>query len=207
MATQEELKKALSLISLEWGRQNNRFDKRSNFIYRVETVDEGLQKAREMAIDENYVLQRWYNYQTSIYCEGLFVKYGAQKEKQLYNHDIDIYINEIPYDVKLTVYPAKLKRSGEILNLHNRDDKNTLIRWMYANQSQEGRKHLKNRMFIVCNGENTYQNLALKSDFDIIETRISGYFHFLENNEPNKLVIQDAGQEYEVYSDIISIEK
>ncbi len=137
----------------------------------------------------------------------MFVKYGAQKEKQLYNHDIDIYINEIPYDVKLTVYPAKLKRSGEILNLHNRDDKNTLIRWMYANQSQEGRKHLKNRMFIVCNGENTYQNLALKSDFDIIETRISGYFHFLENNEPNKLVIQDAGQEYEVYSDIISIEK
>lgn len=105
------------------------------------------------------------------------------------------------------MYPAKLKRSGEILNLHNRDDKNTLIRWMYANQSQEGRKHLKNRMFIVCNGENTYQNLALKSDFDIIETRISGYFHFLENNEPNKLVIQDAGQEYEVYSDIISIEK
>ena len=207
MATQEELKKALSLISLEWLRQNNRFDKRSNFIYRVETVDECLQKAREMAIDENYVLHRWYNYQTSIYCEGLFVKYGAQKEKQLYNHDIDIYINEIPYDVKLTVYPAKLKRSGEILNLHNRDDKNTLIRWMYANQSQEGRKHLKNRMFIVCNGENTYQNLALKSDFDIIETRISGYFHFLENNEPNKLVIQDAGQEYEVYSDIISIEK
>ncbi len=207
MATQEELKKALSLISLEWGRQNNRFDKRSNFISRVETVDECLQKAREMAIDENYVLHRWYNYQTSIYCEGLFVKYGAQKEKQLYNHDIDIYINEIPYDVKLTVYPAKLKRSGEILNLHNRDDKNTLIRWMYANQSQEGRKHLKNRMFIVCNGENTYQNLALKSDFDIIETRISGYFHFLENNEPNKLVIQDAGQEYEVYSDIISIEK
>ena len=51
MATQEELKKALSLISLEWGRQNNRFDKRSNFIYRVETVDECLQKAREMAID------------------------------------------------------------------------------------------------------------------------------------------------------------
>ncbi len=89
------------------------------------------------------------------FTEGLFVKYGAQKEKQLYNHDIDIYINEIPYDVKLTVYPAKLKRSGEILNLHNRDDKNTLIRWMYANQSQEGRKHLKNRMFIVCNGENT----------------------------------------------------
>ncbi len=67
MATQEELKKALSLISLEWGRQNNRFDKRSNFIYRVETVDECLQKAREMAIDENYVLHRWYNYQTSIY--------------------------------------------------------------------------------------------------------------------------------------------
>ena len=38
MATQEELKKALSLISLEWGRQNNRFDKRSNFIYITRTL-------------------------------------------------------------------------------------------------------------------------------------------------------------------------
>lgn len=206
MVTQAELKKALEIIATEWGRQNNRYDRRSNFIYRVDTVDECLRKAQEFGIDENYVLHRWYNFQTSIYCESLFVKYGARKEKNSFNHDVDIYINDIPYDVKLTVYPAKLKRENTILDLHNQEDKNTLIRWMYTNQSQEGRKHLKNRMFIVCNGKDASQNLALKSAFDIIEPKVENYFRFLENNEPNKLVIQDSGNEYTVYSDIISVE-
>lgn len=206
MVTQAELKKALEIIVTEWSRQNNRYDRRSNFIYYVDTVDECLQRAREIGIDENYVLHRWYNFQTSIYCEYLFVKYGARKEKQPYNHDVDIYINDIPYDVKLTVYPAELKRENTILDLHKQEDKNTLVRWMYANQSQEGRKHLKNRMFVVCNGENAYQNLVLKSAFDLIEPEIQNYFHFLEHNEPNKLVIQDAGKDYTVYSDIICVE-
>ena len=206
MVTKNELRKALDLISLHWGRQNNCFDKRSNFIYRVETVDECLQEARELGIDENYVLHRWYNFHTSTRCEELFVKHGAIKEQDPYNHDIDIYIDEIPYDVKLTVYPAKLEREGILLDLNTREGKNSLIRWMYKNQSQEGRKHLKNRLFLVCNAESDFEKLALKCEFDIIEEKIYNYFRYLEEFEPNRIIIEDNGKEYAVYSEIISIE-
>lgn len=205
MITKQELDKAFSLLSTKWGRQNNISDKRSNFIYQVETVDECLSKAREMQIDQNYVLHRWYNYHTSIYCEHLFVKYGAKKESDIYNHDIDIYIDDIPYDVKLTVYPAKLEKEGIFYDLNTRDGKDKLIQWMYSNQSQQGRKHLKNRFFIVCNGKTTEEKLSKKSDFDTIEQKISNYFEFLKTNKPNEMIITDNGKEYAVYSEIISI--
>lgn len=206
MVTKQELHKALSLLSSKWSRQNNTSDKRSNFIYYVETVDECLSKAREMGIGENYVLHRWYNYHTSKYCEYLFVKHGAKKESNEFHHDIDIYIDGIPYDVKLTVYPAKLEKENVLLDLNSREGKNELIQWMYKNQSQEGRKHLKNRIFIVCNGKNTEEKLAKKSDFETIEQKIDNYFKYLKSNEPNKLNIKDNGKEYAVYSEIISIE-
>lgn len=205
MVAKEELHKALSLLSSQWKRQNNIYDKRSNFIYYVETVDECLVKAREMGIDENYVLHRWYNFHTSKYCEYLFVKHGAKKEDNEFHHDIDIYINGVPYDVKLTVYPAKLERDNIYLNLDSREGKNELIQWMFKNQSQEGRKHLKNRFFIVCNGASTEEKLAKKSEFDTIEQKIINYFDFLKSNQPNKLVIEDNATQYDVYSEIISI--
>ena len=206
MVTKEELHKALSLLSSQWNRQNNIYDRRSNFIYNTETVDECLLKAHEMGIDENYVLHRWYNFHTSVYCEYLFVKHGAKKEYNTFHHDIDIYIEGIPYDVKLTVYPARLENEEIFLDLNSRAGKNVLIQWMYENQSQEGRKHLKNRIFIVCNGESSEDKLAKKSDFDTIEKKIVKYFEFLRTNEPNRLIIEDDGKEYAVYSEIISIE-
>lgn len=205
MVSKEELHKALNLLSSNWSKQNNISDQKSNFIYYTETVDECLSKAREMGIGENYVLHRWYNYHTSKYCEYLFVKHGAKKESNEYHHDIDIYINGIPYDVKLTVYPAKLVKEHISLDLNTRDGKNELIKWMYKNQSQQGRKHLKNRFFIVCNGKSTEEKLAEKSDFDTIERKIENYFKYLKTNEPNKLTIKDDGNEYTVYSEIISI--
>lgn len=205
MVTKQELHKALSLLSSQWTKQNNTYDRRSNFIYYTETVDDCLLKAHEMGIDENYVLHRWYNFHTSVYCEFLFVKHGAKKEEDPYHHDIDIYIDDIPYDVKLTVYPAKLERENVFLDLNCCEGKNKLIQWMYENQSQEGRKHLKNRIFIVCNGESTGEKMAKKSDFDTIEQKIVNYFRFLKSNEPNQLIIKDNGKEYAVYSEIISI--
>lgn len=204
-ASQRELEKALDLISENWGRQNNVNDRRSNFIYHVDTVDECIRRAEELGIDSNYVLHRWYNFHTSTRCEEIFVDHGAIKEADPYNHDIDIYIDGIPYDVKLTVYPAKLEKEGTFVDLNSRDGKNTLIQWFYENQSQEGRKHLKNRIFIVCNGNTSFEKMAKKCDFETIDRAINNYFYYLTRNEPNSLVIVDNGKQYIVYSEIISI--
>ena len=39
---EQDLKKCLSLINADWKMQNNYMDKRSNFIYRCETLEECL---------------------------------------------------------------------------------------------------------------------------------------------------------------------
>lgn len=204
-ASQRELQKALNLIRENWGRQNNANDRRSNFIYQVQTVDECLRRAQVLGIDSNYVLHRWYNFHTSTKCEEIFVEHGAIKEQDPYNHDIDIYIDDIPYDVKLTVYPAKLENEGVFIDLNSRNGKNDLIQWFYSNQSQEGRKHLKNRIFIVCNGDTAFEKMAKKCDFETIDKAIRNYFNYLLSNAPNQLVIEDSGRQFEVYSEIINI--
>ena len=93
---ENELKKALKYISADWKMQNNYQDYRSNFIYKVKTVDECVQLAKENNIDISYVLHRWYNFNTSIYCESLFVEYGAVKEKNFRKYISGTFIKECP---------------------------------------------------------------------------------------------------------------
>lgn len=70
---------------------------------------------------------------TSITCGYLFCEFGAIHEKDIHNNDVDIYINGISFDVKLTVYPAKLsKRPSDLMT---REGKNSMIQWYYAKQS------------------------------------------------------------------------
>ena len=144
---EKDLKKCLSLISADWKMQNNYMDRRSNFIYRCNTLEECLRQIQITGVDKEYALHRWYNYMTSIACEYLFCEFGAVHEEDVYNHDVDIYINGVPFDVKLTVYPAKL--SNRPYNLKTRQGKNQMIQWYYANQSQQARKQLLNRIYVV----------------------------------------------------------
>lgn len=106
--------------------QNNYYDKSSNFIYSIISLDDCLDEIEKRNVDKDYALHRWYNYHTSIYCEEIFCDYGAIKEKDKFNHDVDIYIDGIPYDVKLTVYPAAL--SNRPYNLKKRKDRNEMIK-------------------------------------------------------------------------------
>lgn len=200
---EQELKKALNYITSDWKMQNNYQDYRSNFIYKVETVDECIELAHQNNVSLEYVLHRWYNYQTSIYCEKVFVQNGAKKEKDKKNKEIDLYINNVPFDVKLTVYPKKL--ADHPYDLRTRDGKNALIKWLYQNQSQQNRKHLKNRIFIVCDGKTAYDSLCLKSDFEKINAKIKEYMDYIKEFGFNEVSILDEGFEYLVMSDIIYI--
>ena len=100
---------------------------------------------------------------TSIYCECIFCDYGAVHEKDKYNYDVDIYIYGVPFDVKLNVYPAKL--SFRPYDLATRSGKNDMIRWYYAIQSQQNRKPMLNRLYIVCDAASSNENMVVKSNF------------------------------------------
>lgn len=207
MKLQYELEKAIPYLG-QWEKQNNYQDRLTNFIYKTDNFKEVKRKAEENNVSLRYTLHRWYNFHTSITAEDLFIKYGAIKEKDTTHKSIDLYIKEIPYDIKLTVYPFRYNKD---VNLHTRSGKNDLIKWLYKNQSQQGRKHLKNRLFIVCKDANNYRislnNLKLKCRFDLIEKGIKTYFNYYGEGQFNKLKVIDDGNEYEVFSDIIVVSR
>lgn len=200
---EEELKKALQYINADWKMQNNYNDYRSNFIYQVETVEDCIREANNNWVSVDYALHRWYNYKTSDCCEKIFVENGAIKEEDLKNKEIDIYINGESFDIKVTVYPQKL--STHPYDLKTRSGKNAMIRWLYEHQSQQQRKHLKNRLFIVCDGKTPYESLCLKSDFDQIRKKVEAYMNVVQKDGFNELEIIDGRNTYKVKSDIIYI--
>lgn len=205
MSTQleEDLIRCADLISADWSMQNNYQDCRTNFIYRVSTLDECLERIRLTGVDKDYALHRWYNYMISIKCEHIFCEFGAVHDDDIYNHDVDIYINGIPFDVKVTIYPAKL--SDRPYNLRTRQGKNKMIEWYYANQSQQARKQLLNRLYIVCDGANAYECLKMKSDFTLLRQKIKAFMESALTNGVNSITITDNGRTYKLQSEIIYI--
>lgn len=203
----EELEKALDIMKPTWQRQNNVDDSLTNFIYKYNSFDKIVEISNSKNLDLNYVLHRWYNFKTSDTCEKIFEFYGAIREKNPAHHDIDFYISDEPFDLKLTVYPQALKNTGIYYDLTKVTEKNKLIEWLYLNQSQQNRKHMKNRLFIVCNGSN---NIKLKSDFSKICKEVKFWIKlYLDKEKPssfNSLKIKDYdGKVYTVKSDIILI--
>lgn len=200
---ENDLKRCLQLISASWKIQNNKADMNTNFIYKTYTLDECLQKIKEYGVDKNYALHRWYNYMTSIVAEDLFCEFGAKHERDIYNHDVDVYINDVPFDIKLTIYPAKL--SNKPYDLNTREGKDKMIKWYYEHQSQQNRKQLINRLYIVCDGDNSQESLAMKSNFALLRKEIGIFMKSLKNKGFNKIIITEEGKDYELFSDIIYI--
>ncbi len=205
MNIEQDLKKAIEIIPVNWGMQNNSFDKSTNFIYKTETLEECLNQIETTGVDKNYALHRWYNYKTSIICESIFCEFGAVAEKDKYNHDVDIYIDNVPFDVKVTVYPAALK--DRPYDLAKRDGKNSLIDWYYQNQSQQNRKQLLNRLYVVCDASTPHERLCLKSDFELMREKIGNFMRYIREKGVNNISITDNNQTYQLKSEIIYIKK
>lgn len=201
---QKELVKALYLMGSHWDMQSDDMDERTNFIYDVKTVEEIKVKCVENKLDLNYVLHRWYNVQTSLMCEDMFIKYGAVDEKNTKDKLTDFYIDGEPFDLKVTAFPDKLKATS--IDMKSRKGRNTLIEWFYRNQSQEGRKGFGNRIFIVCGGCSTKNKLYLKSRFELIEPRIKAFMEYSKEHPFNTLSLNDGDITYpSIRSDIIYI--
>ena len=80
-----------------------------------------------------------------------------------------------------------------------------MIKWYYENQSQQSRKQLINRLYVVCDGKTPYECLKMKSDFELLRKRISDFMALSLKNGLNKIDIYDNGRKYSVYSDIVYI--
>ncbi|VAW22458.1 hypothetical protein MNBD_BACTEROID04-1031 [hydrothermal vent metagenome] len=198
-----ELKKRTKL-PYYWGRkQLDKLDKQTNFIYKINCFDSLLLKI-EASFKENsqyinlknYTLNRWFNFWSAKTIEAIFCEHKNVKPHiNSYNKFTDFFIENIPFDHKTTVFPNGFKKSVPYAIEH----KGELIEWLYKNQSQQQRKHFKNRLFIVLvNYQNENEHWKLKAEISWLKEIISAYLRKFESEKlysfknENKVVKADV---------------
>jgi len=174
--------------------QSDHLDSSTQFIYTCISIDEIINCCKQNGVDFNYALHRWYNFNCARIHEEIFIKNGAIKEQNLYHKKIDFYLFDVPFDLKATYFPKAINDATSY-DLKKRDGKNNLILWLYANQSKQGRFHMENRLFIVC------ENLESKSDFNTIEDKVRQFIDFSKQKGLNTILLENK----RIYSDIIWI--
>ena len=200
---EKELKKRLA-YPYKWGRkQNDEFDKLTNFVYRISSFDEVLketenrfQKDKEHQNIANYSLNRWYNFWSAqavekIFCSLPNVKPALDEKDRL----VDFTIDGVTFDHKTSVFPENFPY--KIDEAIRKTDQ--LILWLYTNQSQQQRKHLKNRLFIVLFSSDG-DHWKLKAEISWLKERIEKY---MEGFNTNYLLKFQLEKNQETISDII----
>jgi hypothetical protein len=175
---ENELKKRL-VYPYKWGRkQNDNYDKLTNFVYHepifeniLIEIKDRFGKDREHDNISNYALNRWYNFWSAYAVEKIFCTMPnvipAMDEK---DRLVDFTIQGAKFDHKTSVFPKNfpykideaIKKTSE------------LIKWLYKNQSQQQRKHLKNRLFIVLYSQDG-NHWQLKSEITWLKSVIERY--------------------------------
>ena len=197
---ENELKKRLS-YPYRWGRkQSDDWDRLTNFIYCTYSVKALLKKTGQFSQElRDYAFNRWYNFWSAMAVEYIFATHSnVEPNKNAYDKLVDFKIDNIPFDHKTSVFPKGYGKSIDYA-LRNKKD---LIEWLYENQSQQGRKHLKNRLFVVLYDSNG-QHWKLKAEISLLKAAIDQY---CENFKKASLVTLDFG-ESKVFSDTILIIK
>lgn len=173
-----ELKKRLS-YPYKWGqKQNDRFDKQTNFIYHtfkfdelLNEIDKRFKSEKEYNLYFNYSLNRWYNFWSAHAVENIFcslpnVKPALDSKDRL----VDFTIQGVSFDHKTSIYPKNFPYKIDEAIKHTDE----LIKWLYKHQSQQQRKHFKNRLFIVLYSSKG-EHWKLKSEILWLKERIEKY--------------------------------
>lgn len=174
LATNEEIKKAIPLLDLKWEVQNDEHDKESRFIYYCQKIDQVISLANSNNIDMGYAIHRWYNFQCSKKVEEIVCHYGGKANPKEKDHDVDLTLFGIPFDIKVSVVSPQY--TGDT-NLNTRENKNEYIWWLKEKASKEGRRHDGNRLFVICKDQ------ALKCDFEKITEKIKKFVDYFAMNK------------------------
>lgn len=188
-----------------WGRrQNDVWDKFSNFIYEVEEWEELVERAAEVSEKynttgrdfQNYCYNRWYNYLSAkaiekIFCSVEGIKPVPDKKDRL--KDFNFF--GINFDHKTTIFP---KGYGRPLSYAQKNPVD-LILWLYSNQSSQQRQHFFNRLFLVVYAQDG-QHWKLKAEIFWLKKVIEKYVATFDPSQLRKLEFQKGEP---VFSDII----
>ena len=198
-----QLKKRLA-YPYKWGRkQNDHFDKLTNFVYRTFLFDDVIKEIenkfstdKEHQNISNYALNRWYNFWSAqaveqIFCSLPNVKPALDSKNRL----VDFTIDGFTFDHKTSVFPK-----GFPYGIKEAFDKTKeLIEWFYKYQSQQQRKHLKNRLFVVLYSPDD-EHWKLKAEIGWLKGRIEKY---MEGFNPHFLLKFQLEKGHDTLADVI----
>ena len=174
-----ELKKRHQ-YSYKWFRkQNDQWDRYTQFIYQTSNWESLIRKisvlAENQELDKQQIFQyaanRWYNFWSAKAVEQIFTEIeGIEPVAEAKDSEKDFYLFGIPFDHKTSVFPKQFGKSFEYAQAH----KIELIEWLYKNQSTQKRHHLKNRLFIVVYDRNG-EHWKLKAEISMLNNAIQKY--------------------------------
>ena len=171
LATREEIKKAVPLLELKWAVQNDNSDNETRFIYFCQRLDQIVSLAHSNNADLGYAVHRWYNFQCSKQVENIFCEFGAIHYPEEKDHDIDLTIDNIPFDIKLSVVSAQYEGNKY---LSKRENKDKYMSWLKDKASKESRTHTKNKIFVVCD------TIEGKCDFEQITEKVKNFMNYFK---------------------------
>ena len=170
---ENQLKKRLTLPYL-WGRkQTDEWDKETKFIYSTRSFSQLQKNICKLHLKlQNYALNRWLNYWSAKAIEQIF-SYHEKITPHInkYDKEIDFFIGNIAFDHKTSVFPKGFTKGFDYALQNKRE----LIIWLYDKQSQEGRKHHKNRIFVVLYDKTNAEHWKLKAEIHLIQKVIDTY--------------------------------
>lgn len=198
-----ELSKRL-IYPYKWGtKQTDKLDTQTKFIYKttsfediIKIIDEKFAQEKEYDQLKNYALNRWYNFNSAMAIEAIFKSHSKVKAAQnAKDKEVDFFIEDIPFDHKTTVFPKGLKMGfNKAVN-----QPENVVKWLYKNQSKQGRFHLKNRLFVILYAKDG-EHWQLKAHLKKIEQAVNQY---LNNFMFDNLLQLNFGDEKTVYTNLI----
>lgn len=173
-----ELKKRLTYPYKWLQKQNDYFDKKTNFIYHTFEFENVLKEIELRFKSEtdyekyfNYSINRWFNFWSAYAVENIFCSIdGVTPAQNSKDRQKDFIIQGVAFDHKTSVLPKEFTSPiKEIVR-----DSGKLIEWFYDNQSKQQRKHFKNRLFVVLYSSKR-EHWKLKSELSWLKKIIEHY--------------------------------
>ncbi|MBN1953762.1 MAG: hypothetical protein JW900_01820 [Anaerolineae bacterium] len=191
-----------------WGRvQDDAWDQASRFVYSTPTLRALRRETRRVAAERDlpprefggYVLRRWYNFHThQAALEIILAHPRTRPEPDPFHHTVDFYLDETGFDLKLTALPRGFGHDVGYAQAHPA----ALARWLYAQQSQQGRFHAANRLFVVLHdAADPSRSWELRRDFARMEQALH---NFLDRPRWLTVAVTDrAGKEHQPQAGVV----